>query len=355
LRAYVFVILLLILIFGSISGYLYNKYSTLAATDFTPPPITVAAATARAAIWPSELEAVGTVRAARGAQLSAESSGEVMSISVKSGEQVEEGQSILSLNDNQERASRKGQEANLKLARQLYERDSSLIKKKSIPQTQHDRSVAELNSAIAQLAETDAKLDHKRIIAPFDGTTGIIKVKVGDYIESGTPITTLQDLSELEVDFSVPDRYVPNLRTGLKIKLKVSAFPEKTFNATLSALDASVDTSTRNLLLRAIIDESDGLLPGMFAHLVIDLDQPTRVVTVPETAVSYSLHGNTVYVLTQSKGQTTVNPRVVQTGATRDGQIAILNGLLSSEWIVTAGQNKLYRGARVTIDDDVKL
>ena len=109
------------------------------------------------------------------------------------------------------------------------------------------------------------------------------------------------------------------------------------------------------LLLRAIIDESDGLLPGMFAHLVIDLDQPTRVVTVPETAVSYSLHGNTVYVLTQSKGRTTVNPRVVQTGATRDGQIAILDGLLSSEWIVTAGQNKLYRGARVTIDDDVKL
>lgn len=355
MRAYAFVIVLLLLIFGSIAGYLFSKYSTLAATDFTPPPITIAAATARTAIWPSELEAVGTLRAARGAQLSAESSGEVVSISVKSGEQVKAGQAILSLNDSRERANREQQEANLKLARQLYERDARLIKKKSIPQSQYDRSLAGLNSAIALLAETEAQLDRKRIVAPFDGTTGIIRVKVGDYIESGTPITNLQDLSELDVDFSVPDRYVPSLRPGLKIRLKVSAFPEKTFNATLSALDASIDTSTRNLLLRATIDEGMGLLPGMFAHLVIDLDRPNRVVTVPETAVSYSLHGDTVYVLTQSKGKTTANPRVVQTGATREGQIAIVDGLLSNEWVVTAGQNKLYRGAQVTIDNDVKL
>ena len=355
MRAYLFVVLLLVLIFGSIAGYLYNKFSALAGTDFTPPPITIAAATAQSAIWPAELEAVGTIRAARGVELSAETSGEVIAISVKSGEPVKAGQPILTLNDNMERASRKRQEANLKLARLLYERDSSLIKQKSIPQSQYDRSQANLDSAIAQLAETDARLDNKRIAAPFAGTTGIIKVKVGDYIESGTSITSLQDLSELEIDFSVPDRYVPRLRPGLKIALRVAAFPEEEFNATLSALDSSVNSGTRNLMLRATLSKSEGLLPGMFAHLVIDLDQPTRVVTVPETAVSYSLHGNTIYVLSQSKGQTTAQPRVVKTGATRDGQIAIVDGLLSSEWVVTVGQNKLYRDARVTIDDDVKF
>jgi membrane fusion protein (multidrug efflux system) len=355
LRAYLFVVLLLLLIFGSAAGYLYNKYSRLASTDFTPPPITIAAATAKSAIWPSELEAVGTIRAARGVELSAETSGEVIAISVVSGEQVEAGQSILTLNNRQERANRKRQEANLTLARQLHKRDSSLIKQKSIPQSQYDRSVAELDSAIAQLAETDARLDNKRVIAPFAGTTGIIKVKVGDYIETGTPIANLQDLSELEIDFSVPDRYVPSLRPGLKISLRVAAFPNTEFHATLTALDASVDTGTRNLMLRASLDHSEGLLPGMFAHLIIDLDQPTRVVTVPETAVSYSLHGNTIYVLQQSKGQTTAHPRIVKTGATRDGQIAIVDGLLSSEWVVTVGQNKLYRDARVAIDDDVKF
>ena len=153
----------------------------------------------------------------------------------------------------------------------------------------------------------------------------------------------------------MPDQYFPDLRPGLKITVQVAAIPEREYSATLTAIDAKVDSGTRNLLLRATLDESDGLLPGMFARLIIDLDKPTRVVTVPETAVSYSLQGNTIYVLTQSKGQTTAQPRVVKTGATRDGQIAILDGLLSSEWVVTVGQNKLYRDARVTVDDKVKF
>lgn len=355
MRAYLFVVLLLLLIFGSVGGYLYNKFSVLAGMDFTPPPITIAAATAQSAVWPSQLEAVGTILAARGVELSAETSGEIIAITVESGAQVKAGQAILTLNDSVELASLHRQEANLTLARLLFERDESLVKKKSIPQSQFDRSRADLDSAIAQLAETKARLDNKRIVAPFAGTTGIIKVKVGDYIESGTPITSLQDLSELEIDFSVPDRYFPSLRPGLSIEVHTPASPNKVFRATLQALDASVDTGTRNLLLRASLEDSTGLLPGMFARLVIDLDQPVRVVTVPETAVSYSLHGDTVYVLTQGKGETTARPRVVQTGATRDGEIAILDGLLSGEWVVTAGQNKLYRDARVTVDDSVDL
>jgi membrane fusion protein (multidrug efflux system) len=355
LRAYLFAVLLLLLIFGGGAAYLYNKYTSLSSTDFSPPPITIGAATARSAIWPSELEAVGTIRAVRGADLSAETSGEIIAIHVTSGEQVDAGQPVLTLNDRMEQASRKRQEASLKLARLLFERDASLVKQKSIPQSQYDRSQADLDRAIAQLAETDARLDNKRIVAPFAGTTGIIRVKVGDYIESGTPITSLQDLSELELDFSVPDRYISSLRPGLSIAVEIAAFPDRIYSATLSALDVRVDTGTRNLLLRAKLNNSEGLLPGMFARLIIDLDKPTRFVTVPETAVSYSLHGNTVYVLTQSKGQTTAKPRVVKTGATRDGQIAILDGLLSSEWVVTVGQNKLYRDARVTIDDTVKF
>ena len=355
LRAYTFVIVLLLVIFGSIAGYLYNKFSALAATNFTPPPITIGAATAQTAIWPSELETVGTIRAARGVELSAETSGEVIKVEVNSGEKVEAGQLILTLNDSVEKASRKQQEANLKLARLLYERDASLIKKKSIPQSQYDRSQADLDSAIAQLAQTTAQLDNKSIVAPFAGTTGIINVKVGDYIQSGTAITNLQDLSELEIDFSVPDRYFPSLRPGLAIAVHVAAFPDRVFKATLRAIDAKVDTSTRNLMLRASLEDSEGLLPGMFARMVIDLDKPERVVTVPETAVTYSLHGNTVFVLLQGKGQTTVQPRVVETGATRNGQIVITRGLLGSEWVVTVGQNKLYRDARVVIDDKVKF
>lgn len=353
MRAYLFVALLLVLIFGSIAGYLYNKFSTLAGMDFTPPPITIGAATARATNWPSRLEAVGTIRAARGVELSAEASGEVIAISVNSGDQVKQGQSLLTLNDSVERASRERQQSNLELARLLYERDARLVKQKSIPQSQYDRSKADLDGAIAQLAETEARLDNKVINAPFSGTVGITRVKVGDYVETGTPITTLQDLSELEIDFSVPARHFPNLHPGLKIDVYTAAFPDRVFKATLQALDANVDSGTRNLLVRATLADSSGLLPGMFARLIVDLDTPIQVVSVPETCVTYSLHGNTVWVLHQGRGETTARPRVVKTGPSRDGKIAVVDGLHDGEWVVTVGQNKLYRDARVIIDEDV--
>jgi membrane fusion protein (multidrug efflux system) len=301
------------------------------------------------------LEAVGTIRAARGVELSAESSGEVIAVAVKSGDRVKAGDVLVTLNDSVEQASIERQQANLTLARLLFERDKSLIKKKSIPQSQYDRSRADLDGALAQLAETQAILQNKRIVAPFSGTAGIIDVEVGDYLGSGSPVTTLQDLSALEIDFSVPARHFPRLRPGLQLTVQTDAFPDRTFAATLIALDARVDPGTRNLALRAKLDDSEGLLPGMFARLVIDLDNSRSVVTVPETAVAYSIHGNTIWVLRQGRGQTTANPRVVETGESRNGRVAVTEGLRSGEWIVTVGQNKLHRGAKVIIDDAAAL
>ncbi|RLA62426.1 MAG: efflux transporter periplasmic adaptor subunit [Gammaproteobacteria bacterium] len=355
MRAYLIVALFLLLIFGSIFGYLFKQSAGRAGQAFTPPPITIAATTAHTETWPSQLDAVGTIRATRGAELSAETSGEIIAIRVPSGAEVQAGQLLLTLNDSVEQASRKRQEANLILARLLYKRDASLVKKKSIPQSQYDRSQANLDSAIAQLAETEARLANKRIVAPFKGTVGIIQVKVGDYIESGTPITTLQDLGELEIDFAVPARHFPQLRKGLSIAVYTAAFPGREFRATLRALDARVDANTRNLMLRATMDDSDGLLPGMFARLIVDLGNPITMVAVPETAVSYSLHGNIIYVIQESDGELQVQPRVVQTGDSRGGKIAIIDGLHGGERVVTAGQNKLRRGARVVIDESVKF
>jgi len=355
LRAYLVVFLLLLVIFGGISGYLYRKFAVLSGTDFTPPPVTVAAATADVRAWDLTLEAVGTIRAARGVDLSTEASGEVIAITVESGARVQAGDLLLTLNDKVEQASRERQKANLELARLLFERDQQLVRQKSIPQSQYDRSKADLDSAIAQLAETEARLENKRIYAPFSGTVGIIHVDVGDYVEPGTNITTLQDLSELEVDFSIPERHTPQLRAGQDIEVAVDAYPEQTFHATLKAVDARIDTGTRNLQLRAALDPGSGLLPGMFARLTIFLGETETVVTVPETAISYSLHGNTVYVVEQNDGELTVQPRVVATGRVREGRIAVTGGLQGGEQVVTAGQNKLFRGARIAIDESVAL
>ena len=355
MRAYLIVVLLLLVIFGSISGYLYRKFSVLSGTDFTPPPVTVAAASASTERRALTLEAVGTIRAARGVVLSTEASGEVTAITVESGASVEAGQLLLTLKDNVEQASRERQIANLELARLLFERDQQLVKQKSIPQSQYDRSKADLDSATAQLAETEARLENKRLQAPFGGTVGIVEVDVGDYVEPGTYITTLQDLSELEVDFSVPERHAPKLRAGQDIQVQVDAYPGQTFHARLQALDARIDTGTRNLQLRAALDPGSGLLPGMFARLTIFLGETQTVVTVPETAISYSLHGNTVYVVDQSDGELTVQPRVVATGKVQEGRIAVDSGLQAGERVVTAGQNKLRRGTRIVIDESVAL
>jgi membrane fusion protein (multidrug efflux system) len=355
-RAYLIVVVLLLAIFGGIGAYLYQRFSAFAAQDFTPPPVTTAAATARAETWETYLEAVGTIRSVRGVDLSSETAGEITAIQFDSGDQVEAGQLLLVLNDDIEQAARLNEIASLELAEILFERDAKLIKQQSIPQSQYDRSKADLARARAQLSETEARIRNKRIHAPFAGTIGIRRVELGDYIAPGTVIATLQDQSRLEVDFTLPARYAPRLHPGLPIALTTSAFPDRTFSAELVALDSRVDPGTRNLLLRARVLESDGLLPGMFAILKVDLRQRRDVVTVPETAVTYSLQGNTVYVIEEAEdGGLKATSRIVEVGGTRDGRTAILDNLAAGERVATVGQNKLYRGVRVVIDDDVDL
>jgi membrane fusion protein (multidrug efflux system) len=185
---------------------------------------------------------------------------------------------------------------------------------------------------------------------------GIRRVDVGDYVSPGTVIATLQDHSELEIDFTVPARYAPDLRAGLTVSVRVDAFPERSFRAVVVAVDSRVDPNTRNVLLRARLEEVDGLLPGMFAVLEVDLGRDQQVVTVPETAMTYALQGNTVYVIEPTDdGQLTAVARVVEAGRVRDGKIAVLSGLSPGDRVVSVGQNKLYRGVRVLIDESVAL
>ena len=262
-RAYLIVVVLLLAIFGSIAAYLYVRFSAFASMDFTPPPVTIAAGIARAERWEQHLEAVGSIKALRGVDLTSESSGEITAVNFNSGDTVSTGQLLLVLNDEVEQASRRNQIASLDLAKILFERDQKLVAQKSIPQSQYDRSKADLERARAQLAETEARIKNKRIHAPFNGTIGIRQVDLGDYVSPGTEIAALQDLSELEIEFTVPARFAPKLRPGLEIELEVGAYPGRVFNATLSALDSRVDPDTLNLLAQARIRDSGGLLPGM--------------------------------------------------------------------------------------------
>ena len=356
LRAYLTALALLLLIFGAITAYLYQQFSGFAKQDFSQPPITIAATTAEESLWPETLTATGSIRAARGVELSTEESGEVTSVAVRSGERVQAGELLLQLNDRAELASRERQRAAVELARLLFERDARLLQQQSIPQTQYDRSRADLEVAEAQLAETEAVLANKQLRAPFAGTVGIVQARVGDYVEAGIRVASLQDLDTLEVDFAVPARFAPLLRPGLRVGVEVPGYEQRLFTATLTALDSLVDADTRSLLLRAELSQAAGLLPGMFARISIDLDRTEARVSVPETAITYSTSGDTVFVIEPGEeGELQVQPRIVRIGAATNGRVAILEGLASGERIVTAGQNKLYRGARVQIDENAPL
>jgi membrane fusion protein (multidrug efflux system) len=351
-RAYLVAIVLLVVLIGGTAFYIAKRFAAMASGGFAQPPATIAAATAEERNWRETIEAIGSIRAARGVLLSAEVSGDITDVFVESGAAVAEGDPLFAIDDELERATRDRLEARLVLARQLYERDARLIRENSIPQSQLDQSSANYRAAQAELAEIGAVLKNKRISAPFAGRLGIIRVRLGDFVEAGDPLATLEDLSRLEVDFSVPDRYAPLMRPGLQISVRTAAFPGREFAATLQAIDSQVDVNTRNLLMRAQIRDGEGLLPGMFARLSIDLDRNTRRVFVPETAVTYSLQGNLVYVIEEDDEGLFVSPRVVTTAGTSDGDVAILDGIEDGETVVTAGQNKLYRGARVQIDED---
>lgn len=356
MKAYAVVVALLLVIFGSIGGYLYKRFSAFASTDFAPPPVTIAASIATLETWTETLNAVGTIQAVRGVELTSEGSGEIIEIRFSSGDHVAAGQPLVVLNNREELASRRNQAAALELAELLFERDRALIERRSIPQTQFDRSRADVERARAQLAETEARIANKRIEAPFAGTIGVKRVDVGDYLSPGTVIATLQDHSELEIDFTVPARYAPQLRAGLRVAVHVDAYPDRTFGAVVAAVDARIDPNTRNVLMRAELEKNSGLLPGMFAELDVDLGEQHELVTVPETAMTYSLQGNTVYVIEPTEdGALTANARVVRAGKVRDGRVAVLEGVRAGDRVVSVGQNKLFRGVHVVVDESVAL
>ena len=356
MRAYIFVIVLLTAIFGSLAAYKYVEFSALANASFERPAITVASAPAALEMWEQYIDAVGTIKAVRGINLASEENGEVIEVNFTSGDLVEAGDLMFVLNDRVEIARRESQKATLELARLQFERNKKLMMQNSISNSEYDESKADLERAMANLAETGAILANKRIRAPFSGITGIRQAELGDYVSPGTVLVTLQDLSELEVDFTLPAQNAPLLEPGQRIQLTVDAFPDRVFDARLLALDSQIDPNTRNLMARARILQGDGLLPGMFAYLRLFPGKSEELVTIPETAVTYSLHGNTVYIVTEDgDGSLLAKATVVETGETRGGRTHIVSGVDPEIYVVTAGQNKLHRNAKIVIDEDVSF
>jgi membrane fusion protein (multidrug efflux system) len=361
------VVLLIVLVLGAYKAF--SVYTMIQGFSAPKPPINVAVATATERPWQARLPTVGTLTALQGVDLSLEIAGTVTDVQFESGQKVKAGQPIVQLDSAVESALLETAQADLGLAQVDYGRGSQLVGSQAISKGEFDRLSAVLKKNKATVNQLKAALEKKRIVAPFSGTIGIRQVDVGDYVASGTMIATLQDLSSLYVDFFIPEQSVPKVAIGQPVQIIVSAYPARTFPGSISAINPKVENSTRNVQVRATLANPDGkLLPGMFASLEVLLPNPQPRIVVPESAISYTLYGNSVYVAVpkkaedgspekDDKGQPVLiaERRFVETGERRDGQVMITKGVQNGETVVTAGQLKLDNGAHIAISDDKTL
>ncbi|ROL72915.1 efflux transporter periplasmic adaptor subunit [Pseudomonas protegens] len=358
------VVLLVVLL---LAGYkAFSIYKMVQVYSAPKPPISVAVVTADERPWQSRLPSVGSLKALQGVNLSLEVAGTVKDLQFESGQQVKAGQPLLTLDSAVESALLETAQADLGLAQLDFGRGSQLVGSQAISKGEYDRLSAQLQKNKATVNQLKASLAKKRILAPFAGTIGIRQVDVGDFLASGTVIATLQDLSSLYVDFYIPEQSVPKIRLGQTVQLSVAAFPGESFPGSISAINPKVENSTRNVLVRATLANPEGrLLPGMFADLQVLLPDPQLKVVVPESALAYTLYGNSVYVVTQKKaadGSLEKDPegrplliaerRFVDTGEHRGGLVMINKGVAKGEQVVSAGQIKLDNGAHISITPD---
>jgi membrane fusion protein (multidrug efflux system) len=350
------------IVFGGIFGFqvfkgaMIRKFITAASN----PPQTISAAKANYSQWQTKIEAVGTLRAVKGADLSLEVSGVVESIAFNSGDDVQEGAPLLKLRTADDVARLQSLQAMAELNDITYERDQKQFKMQAVSQATLDTDAANLKNAQAQVAQQQAIIDKKFLRAPFAGHLGIRAVDLGQYLGPGTVIVTLQALDPIFVDFFVPQQAVDQVRLNQPVTVKIDAFKDQTFTGEISAINPKVDTGSRNVQIRATLQNADHkLIPGMYATVDITTGSPQNYVTLPQTAITYNPYGDTVFIVeakgtdADGKPQLLARQSFVTIGPTRGDQVGVLKGVEEGDMIVTAGQIKLHNGSVVLIDNSV--
>ena len=352
-----------------------------------PPPAVVSTTKTAYQEWQPELRAVGTLRAARGADLALDVAGLVTRVNVQSGDAVKEGQALLQLRDSEDVAQLHQLEAAAALSEVTFGRAKQQLAVQAISKADYDQSAADLKAKQAAVQQQQVNVAKKQLRAPFAGRAGIVTINPGAYLNSGTTIVTVQQIDPVLVDFFLPQKDLAELKVGLRTVLALDAFAGKTFEGEINAISPKVDNDTRNVQVEAKVPNPDGqLTPGMFATVSVDVGTKQRYLTLPQTAVVYNPYGETVFVVTKkgdldkaqaaeaaknanakaqpakdaSKGsQLPADALVVQqafvtTGATRGDQVAIVKGLDDGAEVVTSGQIKLKNGAPIKVDNSVQ-
>ena len=359
-RWFIIVGLLLALLVGGLVWFQSFRSHMIAQffANMKPPPTPVAVAEAKSEVIPNLMVAVGDLAAVHQVNVTSDVSGRITDIMFTAGSSVKAGSTLVQLFDGPEQgdlASFKAQATGAQLA---LDRAKQLAARQFGPQSTVDAAQATYDQANAGIAKTEAIISQKLVRAPFDGELGVRHVEVGQFLTAGTQIVTLTDLSTLYANFTVPERGSAALEVGQTVRIAVDAYPGRTFEGKINAIEPQIAADTRNIRVQATIANPDHILkPGMFTTTTVVLPDKPPVVTVPETAVDYTLYGDSVFLITEKKeddGKTslTVARTFVRTGKRIQGRAEILSGLKAGDRVVAVGQLKLQSGAAVAISTD---
>lgn len=371
----IIVLLACVLVFGAVFGMkwfgnrMMNQY-----IDAMPiPPATVSSTKVATMSWPNELSAIGTLVPVNGADVTVEVGGIVTQIHFESGASVQKGDRLLTLDSAAEAGELRRLQAQAELAELNRTRREKLWKLETISKSDYDVAVSEANSAKAAFESQAATLRKKEIRAPFAGQLGIRRVNVGEYLQPGTAIVTLQSLDPIELDFELPEQYTAAVAPGYKVQVAVDSYPDRVFTGEVLAVEPRVNQATRNFGLRARLPNTElKLKPGQFARVHLALPGERKLLVVPRTAISYSSYGTSVFVVQKkpaaqpaadgvkpasgapSSSDLQVTQRFVKLGEARGDYVAIIEGLKTGEEIATSGLLKLRNEQPVIINNSIQ-
>jgi membrane fusion protein, multidrug efflux system len=357
-RWLVIVGLMLAIVLGGLYGF--NRFREQAiATYFAnnkPPPAQISAAEAKAEAVPRFATGIGSIAAVHQVTINPEVGGRVTKIFFEPGASVKAGDPLVQLNDGPERGDLASYEAQARLGQIEVERSRQLVQRQFASRETLDQRQSQLDQAQAMILKTEAQIAQKLIRAPFSGQLGTRQVEVGQYLMPGAPIVTLTDLSTLYVNFTLPSQSRAQISVGQRVNVTVDAYPGRIFNAEITTIEPQVSADTRTMTVQATMANPDNaLLPGMFVNAAVVLPPQPDMVVLPETAVDYTLYGDSVYVIREDGKDANGKPILkairtpVKTGARWGNKVAILDGLKPGERVVAAGQVKVQNGAQVVV------
>jgi membrane fusion protein (multidrug efflux system) len=345
------------IVFGGLYGFQIFKAGMIqkAIAGLANPPQTVSTVVAATDAWQPKIEAVGSLRAVNGADLALQVSGIVKDITFKSGDTVTAGQTLLQLDADDDIAKLDSLAATADLYTLTLKRDQEQFKIHAVSQATLDTDNANLKNARALVVQQKALVDQKTLKAPFTGRIGIRAVDIGQYLSSGTTIVTLQALDPIFVDLYLPQQALNQIKVGQPVVTTIDTYPGETFTGEISAINPKVDSTTRNVQVRATMKNPDGrLVPGMFAKSAVSVGQPQSLITLVQTAIVNNPYGDSVFLVDKAKGDNgtlVARQAFVKTGLVRGDQIAVTDGIKEGETVVIAGQIKLRNGSPVVIDN----